>query len=630
MRNSSLAVRLYLTLLALLITMAAVIAVVTKSSLKNNSRELIEARQVKELAVTSLALLLTQDDITKAMLLDPENIEQAAQKVEAYDENLAVFDRMEELSQSADVRSLIQQLRQMDETQLRPVDTAILEKMAEGDIAASTQAYFADYKPVQMQYEALVRKLSEAAENTATVAAARMEARNRQAFINISLSLGAGIVLIAAIFFVSGRRIRRKLDDTVSVLEALAAGDLTRRLDADSNDEIGRMAGAVNQAVQGMRSAIGADVVDWEDFADHKRREERLEAERRVQQERQRAEDLAARVGQILTVVEAAADGDLTREIAVQGDDAIGEMARGLARFLADLRSNIATIGSNAITLAASAERLTTVSEQMASNADGTSAQAGVVSAAAEEVSANTQSVHDGVNDIRAGVREVVASTGEAAKIAGDAVHMAERTNLTVAKLDASSAEISKVVEVISSIAHQTNLLALNATIEAARAGEAGKGFAVVASEVKELSKETAKATEEIRRKIEAIQGDAREAVSAIAQIRSVISQINGIQGSITTAVDRQVATIHEIGRTITEVTAGSAQIAHNITAVAQTAQSTSAGAGNTLAAAGELAGMAAELRTLVSRFTYQADVAETADERYRDSEIEQRFLVAV
>ena len=134
------------------------------------------------------------------------------------------------------------------------------------------------------------------------------------------------------------------------------------------------------------------------------------------------------------------------------------------------------------------------------------------------------------------------------------------------------------MIKVITSIAQQTNLLALNATIEAARAGEAGKGFAVVANEVKELAKETAKATEDISRKIEAIQTDTKGAVEAIGQIGKMIIQINDIQNTIASAVEEQSATTNEISRNLAEAARGSTEIAQNITGVAEAARSTTAG----------------------------------------------------
>ncbi len=189
--------------------------------------------------------------------------------------------------------------------------------------------------------------------------------------------------------------------------------------------------------------------------------------------------------------------------------------------------------------------------------------------------------------------------------MATSAVKTADSTNATITKLGQSSTEIGKVIKVITSIAQQTNLLALNATIEAARAGEAGKGFAVVATEVKELAKQTAKATEDISQKIEAIQTDTKEAVEAIGQITGVINRINDIQNTIASAVEEQTATTSEISRNIAETAKGAADIAKNIGHVAQNAQSTTTGASSTLQAADELARMAVELQKLLSKFKY-------------------------
>src|ERR1017187_8854450 len=174
---------------------------------------------------------------------------------------------------------------------------------------------------------------------------------------------------------------------------------------------------------------------------------------------------------------------------------------------------------------------------------------------------------------------------------------------IPVAKLGSSSAEIGKVVEVITSIAQQTNLLALNATIEAARAGEAGKGFAVVANEVKELAKQTAKATEEIKGKIKVIQENTAGAVSAIGGIREVIGKISHISTTIATAVEEQSATTGEMARNVSEAARGASTIASNISGVAQAARDTATNVGEAQQAAQHLASMANDLHELVGRF---------------------------
>jgi methyl-accepting chemotaxis protein len=260
---------------------------------------------------------------------------------------------------------------------------------------------------------------------------------------------------------------------------------------------------------------------------------------------------------------------------------------------------------SQASALASSAEELTAVSGQMASNAEETATQANVVSAASEEVSKNVTVVASGSEQMQASIREISKSANESAKVAKTAVGVAESTNHTIAKLGESSVEIGKVIKVITSIAQQTNLLALNATIEAARAGEAGKGFAVVANEVKELAKETAKATEEIGQKIEAIQTDTKGAVQAIGEISAIINQINDISNNIASAVEEQTVTTNEIARNVSEAAKGTEEIAKNIGGVATAAQNTTRGATDMQKAALSLSGMAAQLQGLVSKFTF-------------------------
>jgi methyl-accepting chemotaxis protein len=252
--------------------------------------------------------------------------------------------------------------------------------------------------------------------------------------------------------------------------------------------------------------------------------------------------------------------------------------------------------------LATSSEEMKAISQAMSSNATETAAQANAVSAAAEQVSLNIQTVATGAQEMTAGNREISKNAGEAARVATAAVKAADATNATITKLGESGAEIGKVIKVITSIAQQTNLLALNATIEAARAGEAGKGFAVVANEVKELAKETAKATEEISRKIEAIQTDTQSAVRAIGDIGAIINQINDIQNTIASSVEEQTATANEISRNVADAARGSTEIARNITGVAEAASSTNKGALNCEKSASDLLKVAEELQALVGQ----------------------------
>ena len=209
-----------------------------------------------------------------------------------------------------------------------------------------------------------------------------------------------------------------------------------------------------------------------------------------------------------------------------------------------------------------------------------------------------------------ASIKEIAKNTAEATRVANSAVQTAESTNKTIGKLGQSSAEIGQVIKVITSIAQQTNLLALNATIEAARAGEEGKDFAVVANEVKELAKETAKATEDIGRKIEAIQSDNSGAVSAIGEIGTVINQISDIQTTIASAVEEQSVTSNEISRNLAEAANGNIDITRNVTGVAEAARATTAGAAETQQSAKSLELMAIELKKLVSRFKYDDEHA--------------------
>ena len=262
----------------------------------------------------------------------------------------------------------------------------------------------------------------------------------------------------------------------------------------------------------------------------------------------------------------------------------------------ANLRLTLDTVSTNAQSLAAASEELGTVAQHMSKNSEETAVQAAAVSSSSEQVSKNVATVAASAEEMNISVKEIAKNASDAARVATTAVRVAEETNRTVAKLGESSVEIGKVIKVITSIAQQTNLLALNATIEAARAGEAGKGFAVVANEVKELAKQTAVATEDIRQKIEAIQNDTKAAVTAISQIGQIIGQINDFQNTIASAVEEQAATTNEIARSASAASRNSTEISGNISKVSTAAKETTEGANNTRNAAQELSRLASEL----------------------------------
>lgn len=272
-------------------------------------------------------------------------------------------------------------------------------------------------------------------------------------------------------------------------------------------------------------------------------------------------------------------EGDFTHTLDVKQKDEIGVLAKALNHMVVNLRKIFEELASGVDTLSSSSTELSTISQQMALGAKQTSAKSNDVTAAAEQMSAgmasvasaseqtstNVSMVSTAAEEISATISEIAQNSEKARLITGKAVLEAENALTTIDKLGKSALEIGKVTSTITEISEQTNLLALNATIEAARAGEAGRGFAVVANEIKELAKQTAEATKEIKNRIEGIQSSTKGTVEQIEQISNIINDVNGIVTTIATAVEEQSVTTKEIAHNVVQASQGIKEVNENV-----------------------------------------------------------------
>jgi len=272
-------------------------------------------------------------------------------------------------------------------------------------------------------------------------------------------------------------------------------------------------------------------------------------------------------------------EGDLTRRLEVNSKDEIGELGAGFNLFIEKLQGIIKGVVGNSAQVEGASHSLAKVARDMSENARNSSERSTAVAAATEEMttnlnnvaaameesSTNTAMVASAAEEMNATINEIAGNAEQARVISEQAVRKAEVASSKMTELGQAAQAINKVTEVITEISEQTNLLALNATIEAARAGEAGKGFAVVANEIKELAKQTAIATLDIKEQIAGVQGTAGETIKEIKEITGVIDNVNAIVSTIASAVTEQSAATEEIAKNIEQASQGLQEVNENV-----------------------------------------------------------------
>ncbi len=395
-----------------------------------------------------------------------------------------------------------------------------------------------------------VRTLAEAEASTVDASFDGLVASFQTTAIAILL---AALIVVAVLSLKIDRSVSTGVVGISRALQAIARGDLSAATGAARRDEFGQMAEELDQV---RRNLLEAEAL-------------RNDMSGRQAVEREQLERTAA----------------LTRDFA--------ERMRVLSE---DFGKSSGEVADSARNLSATAEE--------------TARQAQQVAGAAEEASTNVQTVAAGAEELSASIDEIAQQVSNSSEIARAAATEAETSARNVEVLSVSAQEIGEVVTLINSIAAQTNLLALNATIEAARAGDAGKGFAVVASEVKQLAEQTAKATDEIGRKIAEVQSATTLAVESISHIVETIDRIQRTSEAIAGAVEEQGAATGEIAQNTQRAAAGTADVTQTITGVGAAAEMTGTAATQLMTLSSHLDAQSRDLSDRVQAFVRELGAA--------------------
>ena len=444
------------------------------------------------------------------------------------------------------------------------------------------------YMPIQIlgQTWALLVKIDVEEAFTSLETMGEVTRKDQKRFLSgLSLTVIIALLFSMLIAVRATKSITRPLEKTATALEAVASGDLSQELEIhESYDELAKIAQAFNTATSQTRNSIA-------------------EVEHARVEEVDYNQELEKNTNKLLGVIKTAADGKLQVTLPEFEAGAFVDIAKALDSLFTKFHKSVTQVRDNALLLAKSSQKGEVISEATQTAVAESNQISAEVAETSEVVSMLVQQLSAALSQMSGSIDEVALRTQDAVKIADQAVTKNRETDELFSRLGASSNEISDVVQTITVIAKQTNLLALNATIEAASAGEAGKGFAVVANEVKDLAKQTSRATEDIRQKITTIQQDSTNASNAVKEVAGVISKFSELQTSIAAAIEEQAATISEITSNVNDASSSADEINLKMGEVAGLSAQANESVVLSLEASKELANMADSLTGIVNQF---------------------------
>ena len=605
-------------------------------------------RDVHQAVLAEKAALVAADDgeMEAADKSNQENIEQAFGRLEKaseffdtpapkelYASFLPAFDKWREatrkvITNSKDPKKLIFARKASDKgSALKSFDAMrdLVDKMQQAQEEA-IQTALADVEAKKARVDQGQKKMAQKRAAVLEVADSIEQAAFQRTVLFVGIGVVAAIALIAVGMSIS-RRITRPIAHCVASVTALANQDFSQPADVRSKDELGRMAEAINTSIANTKKAFDdireaaereekarAEQAEAERRADEERRRQeaelaeverrRLEEEnrrkeelaeeerRRAEADRQKAEEIQRKVDNLLEIVGAAAEGDLTRRVVVEGNEAIDELAAGIDRMLQDLSGIISQVTE-------SASQFNEGSRVIAESAQTLASGAQTQSASVEEMSASIEELARSINNVKASAENANQAADDANTLAKSGGSAVSKSIEAMELIRTSSDQISEIIQVISEIASQTNLLALNAAIEAARAGEHGMGFAVVADEVRKLAERSNQAAGEIS-------GLIKESSQRVEEGARLSEETGKALEQIVTGVESTAKMIAGIATVTIEQASNAEEVSRAIQGITEVTEQSAAGSEEMASSSEELGAQAATLRDVVGRFKTQ------------------------